>query len=72
LFCKLVVSGTNGREERMQRGDLKFIPIREVGKHLIYKHEENNWYAEKNSCACSLVPVRPFNVTEIKANDSGM
>jgi len=39
-FCKLVVSGTNGREERMWRRDLKLIPIREVGKHLIYKHEE--------------------------------
>jgi len=39
-FRKLVVSGTNGREERNAERGSKLIPIQEVGKHLIYKHEE--------------------------------
>jgi len=33
---------------------------------------KNYLSAKKNGCAHSLVPAGPFNITEIKANDSGM
>jgi len=33
--------------------------------------KKKNLFTKKNSRARSLVPVGPFNITEIKDNDSG-
>jgi len=55
----------------MRRGDLNLFPFERWGSTLYTNMKKNYLYAEKNDCARSLVPVGPFNVTEIKANDSG-
>jgi len=70
-FRKLVASGTNGREERMcreermWREDLKLIPIREVGKHLIYKHEEK-LFVHKEKMAAHVLLCQLDHSTSLK------
>jgi len=47
------------------------FPFERWGNTLYRNMKKKNLFTKKNGCAHSLVPVRPFNITEIKDDDSG-
>ena len=58
-----------GREEKWGKYDS--FPFERWGNTLYTNMKKKNLFTKKNGCARSLVPVGPFNITEIKDNDSG-
>jgi len=48
------------------------FPFERWGNTLYTNMKKNNLFMKKNACAHSLVPVRPFNITENKDDDLGM
>jgi len=47
------------------------FPFERWGNTLYTNMKKKNLLTKKNGCARSLVPVRPFNITENKDDDSG-
>jgi len=62
--------GTYGRREE-KWGKYNLFPFKRWGNTLYTNMKKNYLFKKKNSCACSLVPVGPFNITENKDDDSG-